>query len=165
MPGERCFYAHGDGFLVARLAHHDDVRVGPKESPHDEGEVNAGFFVHLNLAQALLGDLHRVLDRPDFGVGLVKVFQDGMQRGRFAGAGGAAHVKQAVRFGDGGLNPLFVVRCQAQLVHGNRFAPGQNPHHHVFHAAGGRDGGDPKLDVQRAVFSELDLAVLWLATL
>ena len=54
-------------------------------------------MVDLNLAQAFLRYLDRVFRRPDFGVGLVRVFEDGVQRGRFTGAGGAADVKQDIR--------------------------------------------------------------------
>jgi hypothetical protein len=64
---------------------------------------------------------------------------------------------------DGLFQPLSVVRGQAQLFQRNRLAGRQNPHHHVLHAARRRDSSDAQLDVERAEFLELDLAVLGLA--
>ena len=54
-------------------------------------------MVDLNLAQAFLRYLDRIVGRPDFGVGLVQMLEHGVQRGRFTGAGGAADVKQDIR--------------------------------------------------------------------
>ena len=162
---ERGFHAHRNSFLVARLADHDDVGVGPQKGPHDEREVNAGFAVDLDLAQPFLRDFYRVFYSPDFGVRRVQVLEDGVQCGGFAGPGGATHIKQAVGLFDRPNDPLFVVGGQAQLVQRNGFPGGQDPHHHVFHTTGRRNGGDPKLDVQRSIFFELDLAVLRLAML
>ena len=68
VAGERGFHTHGDGFMVARLAHHDDVGVSPQKRPHEHGKVDAGFFVDLHLAQAFLRDLDRVFSGPNFGV-------------------------------------------------------------------------------------------------
>ena len=113
VAGERGFNAHGHGFFVARLADHDDVGVSPQEGAHHEGEVNARLAVDLNLAQAFLRDLDRVFCCPDFGVGLVQVFEDGMQRGGFTGAGGAADVEQAVGLFYRSNHTLFVVRGKA----------------------------------------------------
>jgi hypothetical protein len=55
VAGQRGLDAHGHGFLVARLAHHDDVRVGAQEGAHDQREVDAGLLVDLDLAQTLSG--------------------------------------------------------------------------------------------------------------
>ncbi len=55
------------------------------------------------------------------------------------------------------------MRRESHLFERNRLACGEDPHHHVFHAARGRDRGDPQFDVERAEFLELDLAVLRLA--
>ena len=100
MAGERGLYAHAHGFLITRFAHHDDVWVSPQESAHDERKINARFFVDLHLAQALLRDLDRILGRPDLGIDFVEKFQHRVQGGGFAGAGGAAHIEQTVRFGN-----------------------------------------------------------------
>ena len=165
MAGERRFHAHGHRLFVARLAHHDDVRVGAQKGAHDQGEVDASLFVDLHLAQSLLGDFHRVFGGPDLGVGLVQKFQDAVQRGGLARTRGAADVEQTIGLAHRGFQPRLVVRGEAQLLQGNRLARRQNPHHHVFHTTCGRDGGHAQFDIQRAVFFELDLAVLGLAAL
>jgi hypothetical protein len=154
-----------NGFLVAHLADHDDIRVGSQESLHDHGEIQPGLLVDLYLAQALLRDFDRILGGPDLGFRRVDVTQRGMQCGGLARAGRAADEEQAVGLGDQFLDLAQVVVRQAQLVERNRFACRQDTHDHVFHAAGGGDGGDAQFNVERAEFLEFDLAVLRLAPL
>ncbi len=110
-------------------------------------------------------DFNRVLSGPDFGVWCVEELQYGVQGRRFAGTGWAADVKQAIWLADGRFQARLVVRCQAQFFQRNGLARRQDPHDHVFHATGRRNSGNPQFDIQRAVFLELDLAVLRLAAL
>ena len=83
-----------------------------------------------------------------------------MQGGGLARACGPTHVEQAIGFADGFYYPLAVVDGQAQFVHGDGLAPGQNAHNHVFYPACAGDGGDPQLNIEGTVFFELDFAVL-----
>ena len=163
MPGERCLNANARGLLVAHFAHHDDVRIGAQKRLHHRGKVHARLAVHLHLTQTLLGDFHRVFRRPYFGLGRVQVPQHRVQCGRLARAGGAAHKKQTIRLAHRRCQPLQIRVRQRQLVQWQGFTPGQNAHHHIFQTAAGRNGGHPQLDVGRAKFLELDLAVLRLA--
>ena len=165
MSGHCSVDRHLHRFRIADLTNHDDVRICPQKRFHRDGKGQARLWIHLHLTQAALGNFNRVFRRPDLGVGRVQKLQNGMQRGRLAGAGRAAHVKQAIGLAHGGLQPRLVVRGEAQLFQWDRFTGRQNPHHHVFHTAGRRDGGDAQLDIQRSVFLELDLAVLRLAAL
>ncbi len=52
------------------------------------------------------------------------------------------------------------MRQHAQLLKRYRLTRRQDTHDDVFHAAGGRNGGNPQFDIERTVFLEFDLAVL-----
>ena len=67
-PVKRSFDAHRDGFMVARLADHDDVWICTQKRAHEHGKVDAGFFVDLHLAQTFLGNLNGVFRCPNFGI-------------------------------------------------------------------------------------------------
>jgi hypothetical protein len=132
---ERGFDTHGDGFVVARLADHDDVWVSPQKRTHQHSKVDTRFFVDLHLAQTFLCDLDWVFRGPNFGIRRVELGKDRMQRGGFTRAGGAADVKQAIGFVDHAFQALHVVRRQPQLIQRNGFAAGQDTHDHVFDTA------------------------------
>ena len=160
VPGQRGLYAHGHGFLVARLADHDDVWVSTQESPHHHGEINTGFFIDLHLAQAFLRDLNRVFDRPYLALGPIQVAENRVQRGGLARTSGPADIKQSVGFGNGFLDLRPVLRREPELAQWYGRASAQNAQHHVFHPAGRGNGGYPQLDIQRPIFPEFDFSVL-----
>ena len=160
VAGERGLDAGRRGLLVAHLADHDDVRVGAQECLHHRGEVEPRLAVDLHLAQALLRDLDRILGGPDLGVGRVQELEHRVQRGRLARAGRAADEEQAVGLGDGGLQLFEVGAREAHLLERHRLAGGEDTHDDVLDAAGGRDGGDAQLDVERPELLELDFPVL-----
>jgi hypothetical protein len=65
VPGQRCLDADLGRFGIAHLADHDHIRIGAHEAAHRGGEGPADLGVDLNLAQARLGDLDRILRGPD----------------------------------------------------------------------------------------------------
>ena len=88
-----------------------------------------------------------------------------MQCGRLAGAGRAAHEEETVRFRDALHQIVVVVRREAHCVQWQWLTGSEDTHHYVFHATRRRDRRHTQFDVERAVFLELDLAVLWPALL
>jgi hypothetical protein len=135
VAGQRGFDAHADGFLVAHLADHDDVRVGAQEGAHHQREVDAGLAVDLHLAQALLRDFDRVLGGPDLGVRRVQELQHRVQRGGLARAGGAADEEQAVGLARPSSRGAPGCAAVPSLSAGS-VRRRQDPHHDVFDAAG-----------------------------
>ena len=77
-----------------------------------------------------------------------------------AGAGRSAHQKHAVRtFGDG--HDLFQhLLMQTGLCQWNGFSAIEQSQHHIFQTIIGRDGSNPQLNLRRAEFGKINLAVL-----
>jgi hypothetical protein len=166
MARERGFHRRLGGFFVADLADHDHVRVGPQKGAQRLGEGPVDARVHLHLAQAGLSDLDRVLGRPDLAFRHVDVAERRVQRGGLARTRGTHAQHHAVRPLDGVAQTLEVRLRQAEPVERDRLGRRQDPHHHVFQAAVGRNGGHAQLDaVLRRELGEVDLAVLGLAAL
>ena len=65
MPGQRRFNGNLGRFLVADLAHHDDVRVGPQEGSQGLGKSPVNLGIHLDLTQIGLRYFDRILSSPD----------------------------------------------------------------------------------------------------
>ena len=83
-------------FFVADFTHHDHVGVGAQEGAQRLGEGPVDLGVHLHLAQAGLGDFHRVFGSPDLALGHVDVAHGRVQRGGLARARGADAQEHAV---------------------------------------------------------------------
>ena len=160
VAGQGCLYADGGGLMVAHLADHDDIRVGPKKSPHDPGKIQADFGFAFDLPQSRLSDFHRVLGRPDFDSRFVDMTQHGVQGGGLAGTGGTDHQNQAVGLGGDFFNDAQIpfVQPHAVNVHGAGF--GQDAQHRIFEPAGGGEGGQPKFKRLDPFSLEFDFAVL-----
>ena len=126
----------GVGFLVAHFTDHDDVGIGAQERPHGGGEIEPRLGIHLDLAQALLRDFHRILGGPDLGVRRIEIAQHRVQRSGLAGAGRPADEEQSVGLGRRSPSRVFSVALrQAELVERNGLARGQNTHDDVLDAA------------------------------
>ena len=67
VPGQRRLDRHLGRFQVADFADQDHVRVVPQDRPQGAGERQADLRVRLDLADAGLMVLDRVLDRDDLG--------------------------------------------------------------------------------------------------
>ena len=71
-------------FLVANLAHHDHIRVGPQESAKGLGEGPVNLWIDLNLAQTDLGDFNRIFCGPNLPIWRVDMAQHRVQGGGLA---------------------------------------------------------------------------------
>ena len=65
MPGQRGFNGNLGRFLVADLAHHDDVRVSTQEGSQGLGKSPVNLCIYLDLTQIGLRYFDRILSSPD----------------------------------------------------------------------------------------------------
>src|SRR4051812_12809135 len=100
VSGERGFHGDVRGLFVAGLADQDHVRILAKEGAQDAGEVEPDIFVGLDLVDAVEVVLDGVFGGGDVDAGVVDLSQRGVERRRFAGAGGPGDVHDAVRLVD-----------------------------------------------------------------
>ena len=164
VAGERGLDADGRRLVVAHLTDHDHVGVGAKERAHGHGEREVDLGVHLDLPQAWLGDLDRVLRGPDLPLDLVDVAEGGVERRRLSRARGSDDEADAVGLGEDRLELGDVALQEAHLVQRDRLRGGEDAHDDVFVAAGRGDRRHAQLDgTHRA--PEADLAVLGSALL
>src|SRR5205823_2654273 len=89
VPGEGRLDGDRARLLVPDLTDHDDVRVLPEHTLEPGGEREPGLLVHADLRDAGQLVFHRVLDRQDVLLRAVQLGEDGVERGRFPGAGRA----------------------------------------------------------------------------
>ena len=101
---------------VADFADQDHVRVVPQDRPQGGGERQADLGVRLNLADAVLLVLDRVLDRDDLGRLVLDLVEGRVERRRLAGAGRAGDEHDAVRPVDHLLERAVDVRQHAEVL-------------------------------------------------
>ena len=100
VAGETGLYGDLRGFQVADFANHDDIRVLPQDGAQRAGEGQPDAAVDGNLADAGQVKFHRVFDGDDVLPPRVHALQRGVERGGFAGTGGAGDQQNAVRLGE-----------------------------------------------------------------
>ena len=159
VAGERG--ADGDlgGVEVADFTDHDDVGVLAQHVAQGAGEGEADLGAHLHLVDAGHLVFDRVLDRDDAQVGRVDLAEKGVERGRFARAGGTGDEDDAVRVVEHADDHGLLLGVHAQPVHGERLLLlVQQAQAHALGVDGG-DGGDA--DVERTADGlEVDATVL-----
>ena len=97
VAGERRLHRDLRGFGVANFADENHVRVVAQNRAQPARERQAGFFVDLNLIDALELIFHRIFHRDDFADGVVDFVQRGVKRRGFAGTGRAGDQNNSVR--------------------------------------------------------------------
>ena len=145
--------------LVAHFPHHDHVRIAAQNAAQSGGKGQVDLRLHRDLDDAIQLVFHRVFDGHDAALLRVQLLEEGVKRGRLAGARGACHQNDAVwrgqQFADGGLRggvqpdglevKLFA-RKQSQR-HGLSIHAGDGGHAHV-------DGLSVQLQVDTAVLRQ-----------
>ena len=89
MPGHGSAGRDLRGFLIADLADENDVRVLPQERAQHARKVEANFFIHLHLHNAVHAVLHRIFTCQNLDVRLVQHLQRAIQRRGLSAASGA----------------------------------------------------------------------------
>ncbi len=97
VAGERGIDGDLRGFLVANFADHDFVRVVAQDGAQAAGKGEAFFFVYRNLGDAADLIFDGIFDGDDLVFVVLDFVDGGVERGGFAGAGGAGDQHHAVR--------------------------------------------------------------------
>ena len=97
VAGERG--ADGDirRLAVANFADHDDVGILTDDVPQPRREGQPDLRIDVDLIDPVHLVFDRIFDRDDLLVRQIDALQRGVERGRFAAAGGAGDQKDAVR--------------------------------------------------------------------
>src|SRR5208282_5825543 len=106
------------GFLVADFADHDFVGVVTQDRTQPAGKREAFLFVYRNLGDAADLIFDGVFDGDDFIFVVLDFVDGGVERRRFAGAGGAGDEDHAVGFLDVAAEAGFVRAVEADYVEG-----------------------------------------------
>src|SRR3989344_3696578 len=138
VAGQRCLHGKVGGLAVADLADHDDVRVLPQGGAQSVGKGGADLRPDLRLRYAGNSVLDRVLQREHVLAVAVHLVEQGVQRGRLSGAGGAGNQHQAVGLFNRRADESEVALGEAHAVDLPVFGlVAQNTHHHLFAVIGG----------------------------
>ena len=159
VAGERGVDRHLGRLQVADFADQDHVRVVPQDRPQGVGEAEADLGVRLDLADARLVVLDRVLDGDDLGRLVLDLVERRVQRGGLAGAGRAGDEHDPVRPVDELLERAVDVREHPAGLEVERHAAlVEQPHDDAF-AVDHRDDRHADVDLT-ALHLHLDAAVL-----
>ena len=101
--------------------------------------------VDLDLLEAGLGDLNRILGRPDLAIGLVEMSKHRVQRGGLAGSGGSHHEKNAVGMGGQLAHLGQVSLSEVHRIQRQGLARGEDAKHRAL-PVHGRESGHAQLD-------------------
>ncbi len=159
--GPKC---HLHGFLVADLAHHDDVGILPERGSQDPGKVEPDPWVDLDLADAGQPVFDGILDRDDFDGWVIDRVQDRIQGRRLTATRRSRDEQHAGRPCDERLETGEEVGGKPQLIKTDEVVSWiQQPHDDTL-AVGRGEGG--KSDIESPLFDpETEASVLWQSTL
>ncbi len=101
VAGERGFDGDIRRLVIANFTDHDDVRILAQDGTEGAGEIEADVALHRHLVDAGELVLDGVLDGDDVVFRAVQLLEDGIERGRLAGAGRAGDEDHPVRRVDG----------------------------------------------------------------
>src|SRR3954452_1556300 len=100
VTGERRLHGDGGRFFVADLADHDLVGVVAKDGAQSARKRQPFLLIHRNLRDSSELVFDRILDRNDLVFRGLNLGKRGVQRRRFAGAGGSGDEHHSVRLFD-----------------------------------------------------------------
>src|ERR1051325_694082 len=146
-------------FQVANFADEDDVGRLTQHGAKNLGEGQADLLFDLALVDADEVVFDGVFGGDDFFVGAIELVKGGVERGGFAGAGGAGHQEDAVGALDDALEDLVVLFLEAQILDADADGIGtQNTKHDGLAVITGQSA-DAEVDVV-LIDGKLDAAVL-----
>ena len=116
MAGERRLHGDLRGFLVADFADENHVRIVAQNGAQPARKRQAGFFVDLDLIDALELIFDRIFNGDDFADGIVDLVQRGVERRGFAGARRAGDQNDAVRQAENMLETFIFALGHADLA-------------------------------------------------
>jgi hypothetical protein len=100
VTGQRCANCNLRCLEVTNFSYHDDVRIGPQNRAESIGKGETDFRFHRDLHHTREFVFHRIFDGDDAAVRLIELGEEGVERGRFAAAGGTDEGEGLTRFDD-----------------------------------------------------------------
>ncbi len=157
MAGEGCADGDFGGFEVAHFPDHDDVGVTTENGAEAGGEGEVDFRTDGDLDDTREFVFDRVFDGNDAPVLGIELGEEGVEGGRFAGAGGAGDEDDAVGFFQEGFGLAAQVGFELEAVEVEFFLA-EKTQGDAFAFDGG-DGGDADVD-ELAADLEVDPSIL-----
>ena len=151
VAGERGVDGDLGGFLIADFADHDLIGIVPQDGAEAAREGQALLLVDRDLRDALELILDGIFDGDDLVFVVLDLAQRGVERGGFAGTGGAGDQHHAVGLGDVAAEFGEIAFAEADHIErelgellAHRFLV-EHAEHGVFAMNGGHDG-DAEID-------------------
>ncbi len=161
MAGLCCLDGDFGSFQIANFPHHHHIRVLPQEGAQGAGEGEPRLGVDLHLVDAGQVDLHRVFGGGDVYLGGVENIEAGIERDRFARAGGAGHQDHPLWLGEGAQVLRLLPVIKAELLDIKACRRGVEQTDNDLLPPHGGQGINPHIHRLVARQLQLDAAILW----
>ena len=147
VTGESGVDGGAGGLRITGFTDEDDIGVGAQEGAQAGGEVEAVEGVGLGLVDAFDFVFDGVLNGLDVDVVLVDGVEEGVERGRLAGTGGAGDEGEALVAPEDLLDDAALARGHVELAElFNAVLFVEETHDDFLHFLAVGDGGDPDID-------------------
>lgn len=159
MAGHRGVKCSSGCVRVANLTHENDVRILPQDGPECLGKCQAGFFVHLHLADPIDFIFDRVFDRHDVQWVPADFIDARIEGGGFAAAGRTHGKQHSLRTSNQRMQAFLDFGLKSDLREGHEGTSAPQQSNDDLLAPSRRQDGDSKIEPAR--FFCRDVPILW----